>query len=496
MKASEERRSASGARIAGDDYQHLIAWWYLLELLLRGRLIRHVSVEDPDAGSVDDVTVTYEKNSARPNLFVQVKYHVDQRGQYSTDTLLAAKGNGRSLLQKFYDSWRTLGPEQDRPVELRLVSNWTWDRADRVSQCIRGADNALSDNFFTASPGSAVGKARERWRDHLSLSDEEFRAFGRTLRLRIGFDCSEELEDRARERMMLLDLRQDRAALLTGVGIVRTLVKEGRPALERADVEALLAEHDLYLPADAERATTVYLSTVKAQRFDIPPDYLLDWRAYFEGDEHKKGHRVLDPAAWNGKMLPELLTLEKQLDTGSTARLIRARGLARLSAWFAFGHTFSDVARYTIEVDQQGKLWRTDAPPSALTVVEHASDQSEGCEPSTVAVGISVTGPLEEDVLADLRATRAASAVLFLRPDGGLGHECFSSAGDVTAFARAAKERIRAFVKSHEAQRLLLYYFGPLSGACFLGHQLNAVAREIQIMEDQQPSYAPAFVLT
>jgi hypothetical protein len=42
---------------------------------------------------------------------------------------------------------------------------------------------------------------------------------------------------------------------------------------------------------------------------------------------------------------------------------------------------------------------------------------------------------------------------------------------------------------------VLLYYFGPLSGACFIGHQLNAVCREIQLMEDQQPGYVPSFLL-
>jgi hypothetical protein len=54
---------------------------------------------------------------------------------------------------------------------------------------------------------------------------------------------------------------------------------------------------------------------------------------------------------------------------------------------------------------------------------------------------------------------------------------------------------MREFVKRRNAMRLLLYYFGPLSGACFIGHQLNAVCRQIQIMEDQQPGYAPAFLL-
>jgi hypothetical protein len=54
---------------------------------------------------------------------------------------------------------------------------------------------------------------------------------------------------------------------------------------------------------------------------------------------------------------------------------------------------------------------------------------------------------------------------------------------------------IREFVKRHRAQELLLYYFGPLSGACFLGQQLNAICSTIVVMEDQQPGYAPAFRL-
>ena len=159
-------------------------------------------------------------------------------------------------------------------------------------------------------------------------------------------------------------------------------------------------------------------------------------------------------------------------------------------------HSFSDVARYTVEVDQRGNLWRTDTRPSALTVIEHSRAEIAGGSAGAVAVGLSITGPLEEDVLSHLRHGRDAAAVLFLRPDRPLGQGCFESAGDVTAFAIAAKERIRAFVKEKGASRLVLFYFGPLSGACFLGHRLNAVARELQVMEDQQPGYARAFLLT
>jgi len=57
------------------------------------------------------------------------------------------------------------------------------------------------------------------------------------------------------------------------------------------------------------------------------------------------------------------------------------------------------------------------------------------------------------------------------------------------------KKLIQPFVKRWSATKLLLYYFGPLSGAAFIGHQLNAVCREILIMENQQPGYAPSFLL-
>jgi hypothetical protein len=116
----------------------------------------------------------------------------------------------------------------------------------------------------------------------------------------------------------------------------------------------------------------------------------------------------------------------------------------------------------------------------------------------TVACGISVTGSLEDDVrrhLADY-GDCTVSALLLIQPDRDLGRGVLETGSDVVALARGVKDLLRPFVKRWSATRLLLYYFGPLSGACFIGHQLNAVCREVQIMEDQQPGYAPAFLLS
>lgn len=458
--------------------------------------MRSVIVEDPDAAHVDDITTLYGSSANRPDVFMQVKYHTDQRGQYSTNFLLQKEtANSRSLLEKFFTTWKKLKKDA-RQVELQLISNWSWDGADDIRDCIQGKDTALSSEFFTASVKSKVGKTRERWRNHLRAEPEEFGAFARTLRFRVGFDCFDEVAERVAERMDHLSLKCDAAALGASVGAVRDLIKWGPSEVDAARLDELLQRYDLVRPAESERASAVYLTTVKTQQFEIAPDFHLDWRRYFAGDDTKKGHAVIDTESWNEQMLPELQRVEAELNGQHSPRLIKARGLARLSAWFAFGHTFSDVARYTMEVDQQGKLWRSDASPTDVEAVESGREVIVGGDTSAVAVGISVSGELDGDVRGYLNNGCAAANILFLRANRGLGRDVFRTAGDVVGFAKTAKERMRAFVKHHRAYRLLLFYFGPLSGACFIGHQLNAVAREIQIMEDQQPGYAPSFLLT
>lgn len=492
------------ARLSGDDYQHLYAWHYTLELLMAKHNVRRVTIENAMAGSMDDVTVEHEAGTAAPDEFHQVKYHVDQRDVYSTDYMITPANPGEtSLLGKFWRSWRLLrAQDPDRSIELWLVSNWTWDPNDKLRPMIDGRDNSIKDEFLTATARTNLGKLRAKWQDALQADHEDFAAFIRTLRFRLGFDCTQELEKRIVERMEHLHLRHDTAALLIATGIVRTWVKQGKQELTREDVERTLREHDLYLPQEDDRCVTIYLTTIKAQKFDIPPDHVIDWRDHFSGDPNKKGHQLKDPAQWNEVLYPELQALEAQVNDETECRFVRARGLARLSAWFAFGFSFSEVARYTIEVDQIGNFWRTDAAPSPEFQVvpvdpDHLPDGEvlDG-EGDTVAVGISVSGPLDDDVRGYLSGrTEKVASLLLLRPEKELGRECFQSAGDVTAFADQVKTITRDFVKRWKARRLLLFYFGPLSGACFLGHRLNAVCQEVQIMEDQQPGYSPSFVL-
>src|SRR4051794_18960655 len=107
------------ARLSGDDYQHLYAWQYVLELLMPKKQVLRVTIEDALAGSVDDVTIQHEPNSLLLDKFFQIKYHVDQRSEYSSQFFIDHKPNESSLLEKFWASWKRLHQQNpQRQVEL------------------------------------------------------------------------------------------------------------------------------------------------------------------------------------------------------------------------------------------------------------------------------------------------------------------------------------------------------------------------------------------
>ncbi|WP_315824600.1 SAVED domain-containing protein [Paraflavitalea speifideaquila] len=189
----------------------------------------------------------------------------------------------------------------------------------------------------------------------------------------------------------------------------------------------------------------------------------------------------------------------KKVNDETQATLIRARGFSRLSPWFAFGHAFSQVSGYTIEVNQNDHLWRTDenASPHFKLISENVKGESIGSNTGTVAVGVSVTGSIEADVREYIAKVRGVDALLFLRPENELGVNCLQSGGDVVALCQQFKTLTREFVRDRKATKLLLFYFGPLSGSCFIGHQLNAICKEVQIMEKLSgEGYMESFILS
>src|SRR5947208_16573672 len=97
---------ASGARIAGDDYQHLYTWLHALHLLRDSEGVIRVEFEVRDAGNVDDLVV---HRRDQPTLYHQIKFVIDQRELLTHDWFTAIPQRARkSPLQRFFESFTGL----------------------------------------------------------------------------------------------------------------------------------------------------------------------------------------------------------------------------------------------------------------------------------------------------------------------------------------------------------------------------------------------------
>ena len=490
--------SVSTSRRAGDEFQDVYGWFRALELLRPARKVGLVSIEDTTAGFFDDVTVRPEAGTSHASEFVQVKFHVDEAGSYSTDVLMTkrTRNERHTLLEKAWTTWLALR-EENPALELLLVTTWSWDHRDPIATHLRRGSR-LETEFVEGRCEKEGMAARTQWFEHLKSPDSAlFEAFLRSLRFRVGYPATEELMAWTAERMELVGLKHDEAAIFIGGRQIHVWISEGKESITKADMLEVIERLNLKDPdaTPLEPSVSLYVHTIRREPLEVDGDYELDWRDHFEGEEWLRGHRVHDPLLWNEVMLPELIEVRKRAAADSTARLLRARGLARLSAWFAIGYVFSPLAGYAIEVDQNGERWRNDATPAAdLALVEDALE-ARGGDPNTLAVGVSLTGDLGGDVrqaLADLG--EPAASLLLVSTNRGLGRT-IRDAGDLTALADQLQARMRTAL-GHRPAKVLLFYFGPLAGAAFIGARLNAVAQTVQIYEDQGPGYAPSFTLT
>ncbi len=488
--------SKHAARLGGDDYQHLYSWWLVLGLKLPDEHIQKVIVENREAGSVDDVTVHYEPNLKRADRFYQIKYHVDAAKTYS------AKAFQAELLQKFWNTWHQLRQNNpDRMVELYLVSNWSWDRKEKPTIWINSATGHIDVHEFFSAFAEPVATIRQNWQEQLRASDEEFKAFIGCLYLRLQLSEPILKHELIVERMKRLKLKTDKGALSDAFDIVPQWIKDGKHEITLQRLEEALNRSNLYLPEEQERYISIYVETIARIQPERTPDYSFKWMNYFiDGDKAgEKGHQLKDPANWN-KLLNELYKTRNAINQRSTCRLIRVSGKSRLCAWFAFGFTFSSVADYTLELDIPHQQWRTDAEASA----DFSLSIADGQDPlygetiagtgNTLAIGISAETKSDQDIRRYLeQQNEQVNALLLLQTNPGR----LRDAGDAVALANSVKRYASAFVKQHAAQRLLLFYLGPTSGACFIGYRLNKVCPEIQIMEYQPgQGYAPSFRLT
>ena len=447
--------SSSGARITGDDLQHLVVWYWCLRAIAEPDSITSVVVEADDAGNVDDVVVRFADGTS---MFVQVKAAVASANLASIDWLTdrpkpsGTRRRAPSLLQKLRQSWVDLG----RPdTGLELITGRPIDGSDQVLALI-DRRNSIGTGLRRAST-PRLAAARRDLADHLTCDEKALCDFLDALAIRVG-QTEAEWVSRVIDVAAGAGIRADNAAVGTALAWIRTWVKDTRDP--RTPTEIAAAAKTMGLRVEIPRAV-VGIQGLRSEPVD-DANYVLNWTERFQGTEASSRRGMVNPADWNGALADDLATLRSALIAKNNMRVL-VRGALRLPCWFAVGAVLRGVAGFHLAMVYRDEVWIADQHRTAVRQVNILADEQRGDGPTLVVVAIAT------DRTEDVRRTLLSAdhgRLVTLTIGEGPHQALLADADGALSAAIAVRDWIRANVKSREIDLVLM---APAPFAAFLG---------------------------
>ena len=416
--------SASGARIRGDDYQHLFAWIQVLRAIQVGSDIVEIGIEDPEAGNADDVTV-YRGGGGRE--YYQVKSSVETREAAGIEWLMnPSRAGGPSILQGFYSLW--VGEEDGRRPKVSLVTNRLALDGDPILSRRDGRDGTVARGVKLASAKSETGVARKRIADHLQVREEEVHLFLDDLSFNLG-KTNDDWMELAMPLMFAAGLRHDEGAVAEGMRIVRDWVTGGQRKLTTAELRETV---EYMKRPDDLPAASLLIQAIDRDPMPEASTVVLDWVNSFPGDEARVRRLPHDQAVWNDEFRPELRRAAQEL-RGQGQSNVLVRGYMRLPTWFAVGVELNRTAGFQVTSFQGQTPWSSEGTLSDIAIEQVATSLGTG---EDIAIGLALAFDLSPDVLAYLRELEiGVGHYVCLQPVGGASNQAIHSAAQARRWA-------------------------------------------------------------
>lgn len=479
--------SPSGARISGDTYQHLITWQHALQILRSSSKVTSVQFEI-EAGNVDDLVVHREDE---PNLYRQIKFVLSQKDPLTHEWFTTVPRKAKKApLTRFYESYTSLAQKNGTPPEMALFTNRMRAGDDALLDCLDGRTNKLVPRLRAVRPGSKAGEIRRRWAEMLGISEEDLYSFLAYLEIRAGRDSLEELRDLCAITMEAVRLRGDKAAVQLGASEIARLISEGCGGLDAEAMAEIVRTLDLAAP---EPRATLVIQALKPHAGAAMATASVDWVQEFIGDEPRARRQLRDPQEWNGRLKTELMEAAATVRSDSH-RTVLIAGDYRLSTGLFAGTKLADVAKFRVVVPtRDGDEWASFGDQDPVELVPTVTDLDQG---EDLAIGLSVTGDLSEDVIDYIRESALpVKTFINLTPSTGTGREALRGPAHARGWAHATFDELRSLTRRH-AGTVHLFLFTPLAGAVLLGNLWNRMPTT-QLYDDLGPGrgYTPTFLL-
>jgi hypothetical protein len=471
--------SASGARLTGDDFQHAVTWLEALRLLQRDHVTRiEFEVGDAQAGITDDLAVHRADN--RPSRYTQIKFAVDDTTPLTYEWFMTEPRPGsRTPLRRFHDAFSRLSKNAGPSPDLELLTNRQISPDDPLLQHRSGRNGTLVPRAL-AIDKAETKEALEAWRKHLGISADEFLEFLRHFKISPSRGSLEDLRDRCRDRMEAVGLRGDEAAVLLGVGIIRSLIQEGIRELEPDALRRLIADQEIEaVPA---------ISTLLIQEIDHRPlaplaTAYVDWVDYFIGDTPDQRRQLHDSTQWNTELRPDLQRAVRDI-RGAGHGVVRIEGACRLPTAFVVGLDLNERSGMHVVIPTRDEEWSTRADPVAAAITTREIEIGDG---DTIAVVVSISADIAADVEADINENgRSTARLLVIELEAGPGRQSVGGPGEARFTAEAIVDEVRRATRG--AGNVNLYMACPGALAVFLGRVWNRVPSG-WVLADLNPGY-------
>lgn len=248
--------------------------------------------------------------------------------------------------------------------------------------------------------------------------------------------------------------------------LMRLILEKRGQRLLRSEIEdALWGTLPVGLRPDLDRVRLHFEHEVRTGQRSDGPEVRFRWARFFGGSA-----RTFPPSEEWTELLEELAATRRWLQEHRRPRLLRISGSLRLSAAYAVGAAFREVAGFRLEADARGDWWETSSIPPAPDQFEWQVDRLRPEASDEVAVSIGLPRRIAPDVEATIASRGDSIPHLALHSSGQL-----TSGIEADKAASAAKGVIAEFVQASGARNVNLFLSTPAALALFLGHRVNAL---------------------
>lgn len=482
--------AASGARLLGDDYQHLLTWLHAAQLVHRDPEVTRVELEKHAAGNVDDLVVHRRDQAA---LYHQVKFTTQPGQPLTGDWFIDAPTGGTSPLKRFYESFARLSVD-GTPPEMVLHTNRLPAAADPILGCLDGTSELLVPKLARATAGSAAGKARASWAHRLDIAEDQLLQLLGSLRIRAAQASLNDLQERCRWVMDAVGMTATPDAVDKGMLAARRWVQTG--------VREILGETIDQLVNDQQMRATEPLATVLIQAIDhdLWPEtatITVDWVDGFAGDQPSERRAARAPELWAERFAPDLRNAADRV-RGQEFTRVRIDGAFRLATAIYAGSVFSDVRGFHVAVPGRSGdgTWTGDVSSDgdrrdqALTRADYLLEAGD-----ELAIGINVSGDLTTAVLRHAENAYLPIERLIVLSLPEPARDALGEPAEVRGCVHAITDRLRTLADDGWP-RLHVFYYGPRTAGVLLGHRWNRMP-PTQLWDDLGPGrgYTPSFEL-